>query len=75
MELIALYGVPAGFDDHPGKLDSATARKAMSELLRHIAAPQGGECGISRGLNRRLAILEAASQAPASNSGCSAKAE
>ena len=30
---------------------------------------------MSRDLNRRLAILEAASQAPASKSGCSAKTE
>jgi hypothetical protein len=30
---------------------------------------------MSRDLNRRLAILKAASRAPASNSGCSAKAE
>jgi hypothetical protein len=37
MELIALYGVPAGFGDLPGKLDSAIARKAISELLQHIA--------------------------------------
>jgi hypothetical protein len=35
--LIALYGVPESFGDHPGKLNSAMARKATSELLRHIA--------------------------------------
>ncbi len=38
MELIALYGLPAGFGEHPNKLDSAVAWKAIIELMQHIAA-------------------------------------
>ena len=38
MELIALYGVPESFGDHPGKLDTAAVRKTITELMQHIAA-------------------------------------
>jgi hypothetical protein len=35
--LIALYGVPESFGDHPGKLDTAAVRKTITELMQHFA--------------------------------------